>query len=100
MRHSHPASHHPCFFASPGSVSAQDPLEGVAALAIFPYCKCLEYRCGASPYKLQLSSVKNMSATEAEFCFAFDYVGCAIASPCCLKEVNDVGKVEFASGKF
>ena len=33
-----------------------------------------------------------------QFCFKLNYVGCAIASPCCLKEVNDVSKIEFSSG--
>jgi hypothetical protein len=72
---------------------------GTASLTSFPYCKCNEYRCAASPYTLSLTSQKNITATSVEFCFTIQYVGCSIPSSCCSQEVNDVGKIEFSSGK-
>ena len=62
--------------------------------------QCLEYRCGGAPYNLQVLSVNNLNKDTVKYCFTLQYVGCAIKSPCCLKETDDVNKIEFASGEI
>eukprot|EP00195_Chlamydomonas_chlamydogama_P008121 CAMPEP_0202902296 /NCGR_PEP_ID=MMETSP1392-20130828/16775_1 /ASSEMBLY_ACC=CAM_ASM_000868 /TAXON_ID=225041 /ORGANISM="Chlamydomonas chlamydogama, Strain SAG 11-48b" /LENGTH=215 /DNA_ID=CAMNT_0049589043 /DNA_START=201 /DNA_END=845 /DNA_ORIENTATION=+ len=82
-----------------GLAQEDEDASGVAALSVFPYCRCDDYRCGAGPYKIVPSSVTQLSATVTRMCFRFMFVGCAINSDCCRTMVNDLFKVEFSTDK-
>ncbi|KAG1658458.1 hypothetical protein FOA52_005622 [Chlamydomonas sp. UWO 241] len=77
------------------------PEEGntdTAALAVFPYCRCDEYRCAGGPYEVVPTVVENVTADTMRMCWKFVYKGCQINSPCCQKQIDDVDKIEFDSG--
>jgi hypothetical protein len=46
----------------------------VAALDIFPYCVCEDYRCQASPYLMTQLPPKMDADGDTELCFRLDYV--------------------------
>lgn len=74
----------------------------VAHLAVFPFCRCDEYRCGASPWEIVPISVENVTTDRYEdmmvMCWEFLYKGCDIQSDCCERMKDDVDKIEFDAG--
>jgi hypothetical protein len=73
---------------------------GSAELLLFPYCRCVDYRCASSPWKMVPQTIKATNdASVSQICFKFVFVGCAISSTCCNQLTRDVAKVEFAVGK-
>ena len=44
------------------SVLAQSNEDNVARLAVFPFCKCEDYKCQSSPYRLDTSGVTHIGA--------------------------------------
>lgn len=85
------ADHYPEEVATPGSTPVEQ-------LAVFPYCRCDEYRCAAGPYEVVPVQEENVTADIMRMCWKFVYKGCAINSPCCQKQTDDVDKIEFDSG--
>lgn len=83
--------HYPVDTTSPDGVDT-------AALAIFPFCRCDEYRCAGGPYEVVPVQVENVTADTMRMCWKFVYKGCQINSPCCQKQTDDVDKIEFDSG--
>lgn len=75
-----------------------DEGEDTAELLVFPYCRCIDYRCGSSPYKLVPKSVRASGIDTKVMCFTLLYVGCPFQSECCNKIERDVGKIEWSVG--
>ena len=69
-----------------------------SALSLFPYCRCDDYRCVSSPYKLSLTQQQVTGYDTFMMCFKLVYIGCTVTTPCCSVLTNDVGKVEFSTG--
>eukprot|EP00197_Chlamydomonas_leiostraca_P012076 CAMPEP_0202862070 /NCGR_PEP_ID=MMETSP1391-20130828/3248_1 /ASSEMBLY_ACC=CAM_ASM_000867 /TAXON_ID=1034604 /ORGANISM="Chlamydomonas leiostraca, Strain SAG 11-49" /LENGTH=249 /DNA_ID=CAMNT_0049541553 /DNA_START=198 /DNA_END=943 /DNA_ORIENTATION=- len=85
--------------ASSSSSTYNDDYSSAGALLVFPFCRCVDYRCNSSPWKLIPQPLQTPAPGVSVMCFKFMFVGCAFTSDCCTKLSNDVGKVEFAVDK-
>jgi hypothetical protein len=55
---------------------AQDvsaPIDNVAALTVFPYCVCDDYRCSSNPYRLVMLP-RETNGAEYNLCYRIDLV--------------------------
>eukprot|EP00798_Chlamydomonas_sp_ICE-L_P032284 gene32284-16851_t len=67
---------------------------GFAELNVFPYCKCTDYRCQASPYLITFESREEITPNQVQMCFRFSPVECFF-NACCEKIYSTLAKVEF-----
>lgn len=49
------------------------PVDEAAALRQFPYCACLDYRCGTSPFRL-VSTTRTVGSQLTSLCYTFTFV--------------------------
>ncbi len=67
----------------------------------FPFCRCNDYRCSTSPYKVVLASQTNTTLGYNRVCFRFeDKAPCAPDNECCKSVRASMGKVEFMAGEL
>eukprot|EP00798_Chlamydomonas_sp_ICE-L_P027244 gene27244-2499_t len=69
----------------------------VAALDVFPFCSCIDYRCGSAPYDLIPDTIEQISPDVSIMCFTYVYTGCVYPSQCCQTLTDDIFKMEFST---
>ncbi|KAG2493480.1 hypothetical protein HYH03_008296 [Edaphochlamys debaryana] len=78
-----------------------DPNDPNAAYLFgFPFCRCSDYRCGTSPYKVLRSNETSLPNGNLRVCFKFQDVGCPSNNPCCNSILQELDKVEFMADKM
>lgn len=54
--------------------SGSTPEVETASLSRFPYCVCKDYRCIASPYRLEFAGTKTLAGGNVDVCFSVQRV--------------------------
>jgi hypothetical protein len=77
-----------------------DPNDPDAAYLFgFPFCKCKDYRCSTSPYRVVTASKESLSNGNLRVCFSFNDVGCAANNTCCQSILQLFNKIEMQAGE-
>ena len=64
----------------------------------FPYCRCSDYSCQSSPWRLQLQSQSELEAGVRTTCLTVVKQGCNPRLPCCQIMSKKLDKMEFSIG--
>jgi hypothetical protein len=63
----------------------------------FPYARCKDYSCSASPVSLQLAS-QTQAPDDNQVCFSIVDNGCSSSNSCCGALADKIGKLDFSMG--
>eukprot|EP00195_Chlamydomonas_chlamydogama_P007266 CAMPEP_0202900566 /NCGR_PEP_ID=MMETSP1392-20130828/11910_1 /ASSEMBLY_ACC=CAM_ASM_000868 /TAXON_ID=225041 /ORGANISM="Chlamydomonas chlamydogama, Strain SAG 11-48b" /LENGTH=182 /DNA_ID=CAMNT_0049586981 /DNA_START=178 /DNA_END=723 /DNA_ORIENTATION=- len=74
------------------------PTTDAAALLVFPFCVCEDYRCATGPYRLKYSR-RTATATQVSLCFRLRNVGCDPNNVCCQLITQNLAKLEISVDK-
>lgn len=77
-----------------------DPNDPDAAYLFgFPFCRCSDYRCGTTPYKMMRFSEQTLANGNYQVCFNFQDVGCQSGNACCDSILRLMDKIEIQAGE-
>ncbi len=77
-----------------------DPNDPNAAYLFgFPFCRCTDYRCGTTPYKMMRYSEQTLANGNYQVCFDFQDVGCGSGNACCNSIQKLMDKIEIQAGE-